>query len=509
MKLSDKKIVITLFILTFSSKIISFFREIVVASAYGASTISDVYIIALSIPMILFSGVNTAVLTAYIPINSEIKLHDDKDQESRFTINLIKIFTIGMSIITIVGLVFTEPIVELFFSSTENDMLNLAVSLTRINFPIIIFLVISSILIGYLQCNGELIAPNSSLLIYNLIFFIGVIGNNVWGIRGITYVNVIAVILQVIYLYHVCNRRGLKLNLKIPQIDSNIKKVIFMSFPIFIGAFSQQLNSLIDKFLGAKMGSGIVSAFSYSNKLVLLIYGFVLVWINNFVYPKLANLKTREEQNYNLVMYLKYTTIILLPIILFFTLFSEEIVSSVFMRGAFNHDAVKTTSIILKYYSIAIIFWALRDLLSNILYLYNDSKTPMINTIIGSVLNIILSILFSITYGYKGIAIGTVISSVVTSILILYSLVSKYNFRFKKKDCYIMFMSIISLMITFGGCTIIKLIKGNYIFLNNSIINLGLLFIVIVSIYSIVLTCISYKYLIKVFRRKCSNDECV
>lgn len=495
MKLKNKKIIIYLLLLTTLSKFISFVREIVIASIYGVTSISDVYIVALSIPMILFSGICTALLTSYIPINKEIKRDKNIEGENEFTINLIKIIFIVMLVLVTLGILGSRYMVKLFFNS-DNNMLDLAISLTKINFPIVIPLVISNVLIGYLQCNNSLITPNISLLLYNIVFFIGVIGYRIWGIYGITCINVIGVIVQTIYLYNICKKNGLKFNFKTPTLDKNVIKIILMSIPIFIGVFSQQLNNLVDKFLAANIGDGVVSAFSYSNKMILLIYGFVVVLIDNFVYPKIANF-TGEEIRKKILVYNNTILLLLAPIIVMFTIFSEEIVRVVFMRGAFSYDAVKITASILKWYSLCIIFWAIRDLFSKVLFLHKDTKAPMLNTIFGTILNIVLSILLSIRYGYEGIAIATFISSVITAVAIIYLLIKKYNFYFNKKEIIFIFSIGISMIIVFNIMSNFKIESTSNMLI---IIKLGVVYIINLMIFLLIMYIINKEYLKSLFK---------
>ena len=59
--------------------------------------------------------------------------------------------------------------------------------------------------------------------------------------------------------------------------------------------------------------------------------------------------------------------------------FSKEIVTLLFGGGAFTLEAIEMTANALFYYSIGMIAFGLRNMLSNTFYALQDTKTPMIN----------------------------------------------------------------------------------------------------------------------------------
>ena len=54
------------------AKIIGMIRDVVLANYYGTTNISDAYLIALSIPTLLYYFVGNAISTAYLPIYNKV-----------------------------------------------------------------------------------------------------------------------------------------------------------------------------------------------------------------------------------------------------------------------------------------------------------------------------------------------------------------------------------------------------------------------------------------------------
>jgi len=84
-----RRIVLILVILSLISKCLGFFREIVLAYFYGASAVSDAYLISITIPTVIFAFVGTALATSYIPLYTSIEKEKGEKEALRFSNNLI------------------------------------------------------------------------------------------------------------------------------------------------------------------------------------------------------------------------------------------------------------------------------------------------------------------------------------------------------------------------------------------------------------------------------------
>lgn len=67
-----KKTALLILFLTLGSKIVGFFRDVILSYAYGTSTISDAYLIAYTIPGVIFGFIGTGIATSYIPMYIDI-----------------------------------------------------------------------------------------------------------------------------------------------------------------------------------------------------------------------------------------------------------------------------------------------------------------------------------------------------------------------------------------------------------------------------------------------------
>ena len=154
-----KKAALLVMIITIVSKILGFGREIVLSYVYGASSITDAYLISQTIPLVIFSFISAGVATGFIPMYSRIRKEDGQCSANQFTSNLSNILLLLASIIIVIVLVFTQPIVKLFASGFTGETLELAVNFTRITIFGVYFTAALNIFTGYLRVHENYILP--------------------------------------------------------------------------------------------------------------------------------------------------------------------------------------------------------------------------------------------------------------------------------------------------------------------------------------------------------------
>src|SRR3954451_14555673 len=111
-----KKTVIILMLLTVISKLLGFGRDLVLSYFYGTSNISDIYLISLTIPTVLFAVIGKGISSGFIPLYTRIEGKDGSKKANQFTNNLVNLVLIICTIIFLLGMIFTDSVVKLFAS---------------------------------------------------------------------------------------------------------------------------------------------------------------------------------------------------------------------------------------------------------------------------------------------------------------------------------------------------------------------------------------------------------
>ena len=142
---------------TILAKVLGFCRELSLAFSYGASNVSDAYVVAFTLPTILFSGLGTAMLTSYISVYTDLQQNHPSEEKPFHNQVITMSFLLSMLFVA-VFLALRYPIVRLFALGFTGEQLDLAVNLSSIMIASLLFLGIGYIIQGYLQMKGRFFA---------------------------------------------------------------------------------------------------------------------------------------------------------------------------------------------------------------------------------------------------------------------------------------------------------------------------------------------------------------
>lgn len=439
-----QKSVVMIMVLTLFSKVLGFTRDIILAYYYGVSAISDAFLIALIIPSVLFTFIASGISNSYIPIYSNLESKYGKDQVNYFTNNIINLLLAISTFFVIVVLLFTEPIVKIFASGFDGETLMLAVSFTRITIVSVYFTGLIHIFTAFLEIHKSYVVPSVMGLPFNLGLMLGIMLSSTASIYLLPVGKVAAIILQFLFLLVFVNKKGFKYRPILDLKNKQMRQIMLLSAPIILGTSVEQINKLVDRTLASTITVGGVSALNYANQLNLFIQGIFVMSITAVFYPIISKMAA----NNNLLGLKKSLTktivvigALLIPTTVGTLIFSKQIVSILFARGAFTNEAALLTSDALFFYSIGMVGFGISIVLTKTFYSLQDTKTPMKNAVLAMVLNIILNLILSRYLGVGGLALATSISSTFCTILLFVSLRNKIGF-FEFKDMLLKFLKI-------------------------------------------------------------------
>lgn len=446
-----KKTVFLLMILTVVAKFIGFAREITLSYFYGASNISDAYLISLTIPTVIFGFVGAGISTSYIPIYSDVVNNKGTQTGVRFTNNVVNLLVTVSTLIIVLILAYTAPIVKLFAAGFEGDTLALAVTFTRVSVLGIYFTGIGYIYRSLLQLKENFILPTILGFSSNIIIIISIMLSS-RNILVLSIGSVIAASTQVLFLLPSLYRSGYRYSLVLDFKDPYLRKIITQSIPVFFGNSVNQINRLVDRTLASAIIIGGISALNYADRLNGFVQGIFVSSIATVMYPLIS--KMAAEGNVDGVKgslreAINGSNLLVVPATVGSMIFAEPIVRLLFGRGAFDAEAIALTSTALFFYSIGMVSFGLREVLSRAFYSLHDTKTPMINAVIAVIMNIVLNIILSRFMGIGGLALATSIAGTFCMVLLFINLRKKIG-SFGIKSMSITFAKILFTSLLMG-----------------------------------------------------------
>lgn len=500
-----------LIIITMLSKILGFAREIVLMYFYGTSIYSDAYIIAMNIPNVIFSAIGAAISTTFIPLYSETLENRGKEKALEFINNILNTLLIIGIVLSFFGFIFSEEIVRVFAPNFSGEKLEITINLSKIMMGTLIFIGLSNIMTSYLQINDNFLIPGIVIVPYNIIIIISIILsvllNNIYIIGVGT---VLSVLIKLIFQIPSSIKLGYKYKFEINFKDENIKKIIILVIPVFIGIAVDQINIIVDRSLASGLGDGVIASLNSANRLVWFVLGVFISAISTVIYPSLSKLSSENNKdlfNNIIIRSINIVVMIIIPITVGAIIFSKPIVRIIFERGAFDESSTNLTSVALICYSIGMIGFALREVLDRVFFSLKDTKTPMINGIISIFINIILGISLVGRYGHAGLAIATSISSLIC-IMLLFRSLKKSIGNYGQKHIIINFIKVMGASIFMGYvCITIYDFLGMYLRdgLLIDILHVAITIIIGSIIYGISIIMLKIeeiKYIIKLLNKK-------
>ena len=169
-----QRVALTVMVLTVISKALGFAREMVLSYDYGASSITDAYLISQTVPAFVFSFISVGIATGFVPIYSRIVNERGKLEADKFTSNLSNTLVLVAAILVVMVLIFTRPIVKFFASGFTGETLVLAMKLTKISVFGVCFTNLVNIFSAYLRLHGNFSVPALVSFPMNLVIILSV-----------------------------------------------------------------------------------------------------------------------------------------------------------------------------------------------------------------------------------------------------------------------------------------------------------------------------------------------
>ena len=422
---------------TIISRILGYLRDVLIAIFLGTSFLADVFFVAFRIPntfrRLFAEGTFNA---AFVPSYSS-ELTKGKKKSDSFANQIFNLLFLGLLFLVCVAEIFMPYVVSLIAPGfTENsEKIQLATNLTRVTFPFLLFVSLSSFFAAILNSHNKFAAASAAPIILNLVL----IGILLFGrylddkiIYYLSYGVSIAGFLQLIFLYiYVKKFYLIRFNFKI-TITNNVKIFFKKLLPSIFSSGVTQINILIGTII-ASFEASAVSYLYYADRIYQINLAIAGIAIGVIVLPQLSKHIYLRKKNKILLIQnkaLELSMFLSLPASVALVVGSEEIISALFGYGSFNIEAVMNSANALYYFGLGLPAFALIKVFSTFFFANNDTKTPFYISLLSVILNVFISLYYFENIGFIIIPIATTISSWFNSIILFIYLKNRNLFKF-------------------------------------------------------------------------------
>ncbi len=417
---------------TLISRILGYLRDILIAIFLGASISADAFFVAFRLPntfrRLFAEGTFNA---AFIPSYTSVKIVNKKNGK-KFADDVLSLLLLILLLIVTLAEIFTPYLIYIIAPGFLGDQIkfNLAIELTRIIFPFLLFVSLSSFFSGILNSNNKFAAAAAAPIILNVVLIISLISSFVFELnyaKQLSYGVSIAGIIQLLFLIYVTKKYYE------PSIDFNFKlsgKVKFFFkklLPSVLSSGVTQINILVGTII-ASFQSGAVSYLYYADRVYQINLAIAGIAVGTVSLPVLAKaLKMKNVKKISDIQNKSFELSLLFSIPASFGLIlaSNEIVNALFGYGTFSLNDVEMTATALMYFAYGVPAFALIKILSNFYFARDNTKTPFYISTFIIFLNILISVTFFNRIGFVIIPIATSISTWIGVFVYIYLLNSK------------------------------------------------------------------------------------
>jgi putative peptidoglycan lipid II flippase len=425
------------------SRLLGLVREIIFAALFGAGKNLDAFLLAFKVPNLLRDMfAEGALSTAFITTFSKRIATEGDASAWRLANKVATLTAVAMSAITLAGILFAAPLIELItWGSWSPEKTALTILLTRIMWPFILLVSLAALAMGMLNARQVFGPPALASSFFNLGSIIGGVGLGWWldpnfgsrSLAGLATGTLIGGLLQLVAQFPSLWRVGFRYRPDFQWRDQGVRTVLGLMGPAVVAASAVQVNVLINSAFAARLGDGPVSWLNIAFRLMQLplgIFGVAVATVTLPLVSRSAAVGNTLAFRSALAHSIRLVFLLTIPAAIGLIILAEPIIRLIYEHGRFTAFATTQTAAALQFYAIGLAGYSADKVLAPAFYALNKRWLPMLVTLSSIAVNFTLNWYLSVylQWGHRGLAFST--SAVaVTNFFFLYAMMRYFTGR--------------------------------------------------------------------------------
>lgn len=428
---------IVILVINLTSKVLGFFRDMVIAHQFGATGATDAYLVAYTIPYVFMNILALALATVVVPVFSEYESQGRREEAWKLFATVTNLTALAFAIFVVIGLVGAPWLVKIIGPGLAPDIAALTKDLTQIMLPLLVFNGVSTLFNGLLNANNMFAVPALSTVIANATVIVSTLTlGKVMGIQGVAIGTVLGVLFAALFQVPSLLRVGFKYRFDFDWREPGVQKVMALMLPVTIGVSINQIYIVIDRMLASGLAEGSISALNFANKLILLPLGLFVMAIGTAFYPTLTKQAvdpSAGDMTTTLQRAFRAVVLLSIPAGVGLMVLRYPIVKLLFERGEFDAHATAMTAYALLFFSIGLVGQSANVILTRGFYALQDTKTPVKLTLVTVLINLIFSLLLIGKLQHGGLALANSIAALINTAMLSWFLSRRVKRLWDKK----------------------------------------------------------------------------
>jgi putative peptidoglycan lipid II flippase len=416
------------------------------ARTLGHNWLSDTFQLSFEIPNLARRVLGEGSLSAFIvPVFTRKRTQEGEAAGWRFASNALVTMAVYTGILTVVCWLLAPAIFSLFggyalshrvegetadaVAALEpgavvivaEQVITEGTRLVRIMVPTVMLLCIAAMIMGLLHTVGRFFTPALGGVVLNVCMIAVCLW--CWGwdkeaiVTPLAWATVIAVGIRILVMIPHLLAAGWRPRLIFQPRSDAMRSLYGLMIPATAGMGIQHINILVNRTLGALLGSGTVTALTFSNRLALFPQALIANALQVAMLPTLT--KRLEEGNLDalratLNMVVRLALLLFLPATVGLMVLARPITATLFEGGLFDAEGTRETAWALMFYALGLTPAALLQIITPLYYAQHDTRTPLRAGAISVVCNLLLNLSLMWTpLGLGGLALSASIASAI------------------------------------------------------------------------------------------------
>ena len=405
---------------TLVSRVLGFARDILIANVLGAGLVADAFFVAFKLPNFfrrLFA--EGAFSAAFVPMFSGLNRTEGTDSARQFAEQALAVL---LAVLLVFVVVMQAAMPWLMFGLAPGfadtpAKFDLAVALTRLTFPYLLFVSLISLMGGMLNAVGRFAAVAAAPILLNVCMIGGILAlapyTRTVG-HALAWSVAAAGAAQFVWLTVALGRAGLSLRLPRPRLTPRVRELGRLMLPGVLGAGVVQINLLADVVIASFLPEGSISYLYYADRVNQLPLGVVGVAVGTALLPHLSRLvaggeTTAANASHNRAVEL--ALLLALPAAAALIVLALPLTSVLFERGAFGAAASSATAFALMAYAAGIPAYVLIKVLTPGFFARKDTASPVRVAVVCMAVNLALNLILMWPLKHVGLALATAIAA--------------------------------------------------------------------------------------------------
>ncbi|MDR1476668.1 MAG: murein biosynthesis integral membrane protein MurJ [Rickettsiales bacterium] len=405
--------------ITLLSRISGFVRDFFTAKYLGAGRLSDCFFVAFKIPN-LFRAIfaEGAFNSVFVPLFSGILHSEGEGKAKEFSKSIFAILFYVLLVFTMLAEIFMPAMVAVFAPGFESgsDKFELAVALSRITFPFLFFVAMTSFFGSILNSLGLFRPYAMQPIILNLVMIAALFAFGraaptaahalAWGVSA-------AGVLQLAILAWTARRRGFGVMSFRPSFSPEVAKFFSRIVPGILSAGIYHVNVMVGSIF-ATSTNGAVSWIYYADRLNQLPLGVIGAAVATVMLPDISRHVKQGRLNRTKKVFndsMLFTSLLVIPCAVGLMVVGYPLIQIFFERGAFKPADTYATARVLSILCLGLPALVYVKLLANVFYARSDTRTPMRVAAATLACNLLFTVVLNRVYGYVGVVAAITLSN--------------------------------------------------------------------------------------------------